>query len=72
VKLSPQRLRVEGRSMLLREMATIYSEPVPLDIIRQSGDIWVRPSLPSHLALAPDQKETILIQYTVSKRETSS
>lgn len=68
VKLSPQRLRVEGRSMLLRDMATIYTEPVPLGIIRQSGEIWVKPSLPSPLALAPGQKETILIQYTVLKR----
>jgi YbbR domain-containing protein len=70
VTLSPTHLQVIGGSQLLGSLSTVYTEPVPLDQIKESGMLEVKPSLSSAmLKLAAGAKDRIKIRYVVQPRE---
>lgn len=70
VTLSPTQLQVIGGSQLVGGLSTLYTEPVPLDQIRESGVLEVKPSLsPSTLKLAPGARDRVKVRYVVHPRE---
>lgn len=63
----PQTIRVTGGSLLLAEVSTVFTEPIPLDKLTESGTMNVGLVLSQgSLKLANTHK--ILVQYLISKR----
>jgi uncharacterized protein (TIGR00159 family) len=70
VTLSPTQLQVIGGSQLVGSLSTLYTEPVPLEQIKESGVVEVKPSLSSAtLKLAPGARDRVKIRYVVHPRE---
>lgn len=63
----PQTIRVTGGSLVLAEISTVFTEPIPLDKLSESGTMNVGLVLSQgSLKLANTNK--ILVQYLISKR----
>jgi uncharacterized protein (TIGR00159 family) len=72
VTVVPQRVKVVGGSRLLKDIATIYTEKVPLDAITKSGEISIDLALrPASLVLDDEFKGKVLVKYGVAPRKNS-
>jgi YbbR domain-containing protein len=70
VALVPDRVKVVGGSRILKDIATIYTEKVPLDAITSSGEISVNLALrPASLVLANELKDKVLVKFRVAPRD---
>ncbi len=68
--VTPAAVRVYGGSLTVRDIDTIYTEPLPLDDIRKSGSLTANLVLsPPSLRLAPDSRERVTVTYVVKRRE---
>ncbi|MDX9786726.1 MAG: diadenylate cyclase [Desulfobacterales bacterium] len=68
VRLEPSVLAVKGRTQLLDELKTVYTEKVPLDTITKSGSLEAKPVLEDAVRLGEGQKGTIIVHYEVTQR----
>jgi YbbR domain-containing protein len=69
IKLEPATVKVTGGQLLLNQIDTLYTAKVPVDGLKQSGEIRTSLALvPASLRLAPGQENSILIRYTVRPR----
>ncbi len=69
VTVEPERLKVNGWGQIMENKSTIYTERIPLETIRKSGIISVRPFFEDPgMTLTPDSPEKIRIKVTVGKR----
>jgi len=74
VEIVPEKVTVVGGSLILKDIITIYTEPVSLDTIKKSGSMTVRTTL-SKPSLKYDSStpEKVTIEYkVVQKGGTSS
>ena len=73
VRIEPKEVLVIGGSLILKDIFTIYTEPVPLDTINKSGKMIVKAVLsqPS-LRFDSSSKEVVTIEYTVAKKDHAS
>ena len=73
VRIEPKEVLVIGGSLILKDIFTIYTEPVPLDTINKSSRMTVKAVLsqPS-LRFDPSSKEVVIIEYTVVKKDQAS
>jgi len=68
VRLYPQTIFIRSRSMLLKNLKTVYTQPVSLNNIHRSGTVKVGLKLSSALKIAEGQQERITIQYVVQQK----
>ncbi len=67
--LEPDGVEVIGSKRILEKIATIYTEKVPLDNLKENGSITATLALqPASLKIAPGSKEKISIKYTTRER----
>jgi diadenylate cyclase len=67
--VEPSTVRITGRSLLLKNLKTVYTKKVSLDIIEKSGIIFAGVAVDSPMKIAAGQNETIKIKYNVLDRE---
>jgi len=68
-KLNPPILQVMGGSRILKKISTIYTEKVPLDNIKGSGTITLKPILnPASLKIAPGSKDKVTVEFAVKEK----
>jgi diadenylate cyclase len=66
VRLEPATVDVIGGQLLLEGIDTIYTAKVPVDGLKQSGEVRVALALvPASLRLTTDQENSILVTYRV-------
>lgn len=68
VKLYPKTIFIQSRSMLLKNLETIYTEPVSLNNIQKSGTIKVGLQLSGALKVAKGKLGKISVQYVVQQK----
>lgn len=70
VKVSPERVQIVGAKSLLEKVSTLYTEPVPVDQIEESGTLSARIVL-SHpfLRIAGGYRDRVEVQYEVRERQ---
>jgi diadenylate cyclase len=69
VRLIPEKIDVTGGSRILENISTIYTEPIPLDSIKKSGNITAKLALyPASLKTSVESKDKISIDYEIKKR----
>ena len=68
----PETIHVAGGKGILENMATAYTEKVPVDSIKTSGEMTIGLALkvPS-LRIAPGSTDRVNIKYVVKEREKS-
>jgi uncharacterized protein (TIGR00159 family) len=67
--LTPATVRVYGGSLMVKNIATVYTEPLPLDDIRESGSLTANLALtPPSLRLAADSRGHVKITYVVKRK----
>jgi diadenylate cyclase len=69
VYVEPSTIRLTGRSLLLKNLKTVYTKKVSLDIIEKSGTIFAGIAVDSQMKVATGQNETVKIKYNVLDRE---
>ncbi len=69
VYVEPSTVRLTGRSLLLKNLKTVYTKKVSLDIIEKSGTIFAGIAVDSPMKIAAGQNETVKIKYNVLDRE---
>lgn len=69
VYVEPSTVRLTGRSLLLKNLKTVYTKKVSLDIIEKSGTIFAGIAVDSPMKIATGQNETVKIKYNVLDRE---
>ncbi|MCP4114751.1 MAG: DisA protein [Desulfobacteraceae bacterium] len=68
-KAVPETVMVKGGSMALKEITTLFTEPVPLDHITQSGRVLTSFALDkSNLKLQDHGKNNVTIYYEIKQR----
>lgn len=70
--VDPPSVQVTGRSLLLKEMGTLYTMPIPLDGIEKSGQTTTLIIFPENINPSADQKNRVTVSYKVVKREDGS
>ena len=66
----PERIKVVGGGQVLDQLSTIYTEKVPLENLRESGQITVGLALESPtLKIADGFKNKVVVDYTLAKRK---
>jgi hypothetical protein len=69
VQLKPDKLEVKGVKKILEKLTTIYTEKIPLESIKESGTITVKPALnPASLEVLSDDKSEITVKFSVEER----
>lgn len=68
VRLYPQTIFIQSRSMLLKNLETIYTEPVSLNNIQKSGTVKAGLKLNSALKIAKGKLGKITVQYIVQQK----
>jgi hypothetical protein len=72
VSVSPEKIVVVGPSQTLADISTLFTEPVSLDGITESGKMTARIAFtPSTIRPANQIQSEIQLEYTVEKRETT-
>ena len=67
--IDPEKVEVIGGKRILGSISTIYTEKVPLDNIKRSGNTTVSLALnPASLKIAPGSKDRINLSYVVEPR----
>lgn len=70
VKVSPEKIVVVGPSQVLEDIDTLFTKPVSLDGISESGKITAGIAFtPSSIRPEDQKKSEIQLEYTVQKRE---
>ena len=68
-EIEPDRVEVIGGKRILEKIATIYTEKVPLDKLKENGSITATLALqPASLKIAPGSKDKISIKYVTRQR----
>ncbi|RPI77041.1 MAG: DisA protein [Desulfobacteraceae bacterium] len=69
VKCTPESVIVGGGSLALKKMTTIYTRPIRLENIRESGLITIGLVLDDKVAqIEPGSADKILVEYKIKKR----
>ena len=69
VRLDPQYVEIIGGNRLLEDMATVYTQKVPLDDLTESDTLTVGLALEAaSLKVAPGSKEKVTVEYILRKR----
>jgi YbbR domain-containing protein len=67
--IDPDGVEVIGSKRILEKIATIYTEKIPLDKLKENGSITATLALqPASLKIAPGSKEKISIKYITRQR----
>ena len=67
--ITPERVQVKGPSRILATMHTVYTAPVHLDKLAQSGSITMDLAIDrNNLRLAQDTGDKVTVQYVIQKR----
>lgn len=67
--VTPATVRVLGGSLVLNEIGTLYTEPLPLDDLRETGSLTANLALsPPSLRLAGDGRDRVKITYVVKRK----
>ena len=70
LRVEPDHIKVVGGGQVLDQINTIYTEKVPLENLRQSGQITVGLALESPaLKIADGFKNKVVVDYTLAKRK---
>ena len=64
----PSSVQVTGRSLLLKELSTLYTVPISLDDIEKSDKTTVLISFPENIKPSAGQKDRVTVTYKVVKR----
>ncbi|MCA1787895.1 MAG: DisA protein, partial [Desulfobacteraceae bacterium] len=71
VAITPERIIVVGPSQVLEDINTLFTEPISLDGIVESGKITAGISFsPSTIRPNDQKKSEVQLEYTVRKRNT--
>ncbi len=70
--LDPVQVQVTGRSLLLENLSTLYTEKIPLGEIDKNGKISAAIKFPDKIKPSPGQQERVTVYYKVKNRETPS
>ncbi len=70
--MDPSQIQVTGRSLLLQELNTLYTEKIPLGGIDKNGKISVAIAFPDKIKPSPGQKDRVTAFYKVRTRGNSS
>lgn len=69
IRVEPDKVQVIGGGRILENIATLYTQKVPMDNIRESGSLVVNLALnPASLKIAPGSKDRVTVEYTVKER----
>jgi hypothetical protein len=70
VRLSPSKLQIEGGSLAMREISTIYTEKINLENIKKSGTLTLSPifSFPN-IRLVSGTKDKITAEFVIRERQ---
>jgi len=67
--IDPLSVEVIGGKRILEEIATLYTEKVPLDKLKENGNLTAKLALrPASLKIAPGSKDKITITYKTAER----
>ncbi len=67
--VTPATVTVYGGSLMVKTIGTVYTEPLTLDDIRESGSLTANLALtPPSLRLAADSREHVSITYVVKRK----
>lgn len=70
VTVEPNSVRVEGATGVLQNLATLYTEKVPLEEITETGSRTVDLAMPpASVEVAPDEPQKVTVRYEVKERE---
>lgn len=73
VRLSPAKLQIEGGSLAMREISTIYTEKVNLENIKKSGTLILSPVFSSpNIRLVSGSKDKITAEFVVRERQENN
>jgi YbbR domain-containing protein len=73
VILNPEKIKVIGGRKILENVATVYTQEIPLDEIKNSGNTTVGLLVDGQsFNIAPEEKTAVTVRYEVSRREPSS
>ena len=65
----PEKVRVVGGSQILKDITTIYTEPVRLETIKESGTLSASLALNTiSLSVAPGSQDKVNIVYKIKPR----
>ncbi|MBN2125825.1 MAG: hypothetical protein JW821_16120, partial [Deltaproteobacteria bacterium] len=70
VRVEPATIEIVGGRGVVKNIATIYTEKIPLDQIQRSGTMTVK--ILTNIAsvrIAPGQRDRVTVHYTVKERE---
>jgi YbbR domain-containing protein len=68
--LYPGKVQVVGGSRILKNVSTIYTEPIHLEKIKKSGKLSVNLLLdPPSLKKVPGSKDVVTVTFEVKKRK---
>ncbi|MFO7964138.1 MAG: diadenylate cyclase [Desulfobacterales bacterium] len=67
--VTPQAIKVAGKSHLLKDLDTVYTEKIPLDNIRRSGRISARVILDSPALSVASGENRVTVEYRVQERD---
>eukprot|EP00831_Metopus_contortus_P043349 TRINITY_DN34807_c0_g1_i1.p2 TRINITY_DN34807_c0_g1~~TRINITY_DN34807_c0_g1_i1.p2 ORF type:complete len:150 (+),score=21.54 TRINITY_DN34807_c0_g1_i1:209-658(+) len=68
-KAIPETIMVTGGSLALKEISTLFTEPISLDAITASGNLSTVFALgQSNLKLTPPARNSVIIHYEVKQR----
>ena len=69
VRIEPEMIEIIGGKEVLESVATIYTEPVSLDNLKDNGATTVRLALsPASLRIASGSKDKVTVEYVVKQR----
>ncbi|CAB5129106.1 Diadenylate cyclase spyDAC; Bacterial checkpoint controller DisA with nucleotide-binding domain [Olavius algarvensis associated proteobacterium Delta 3] len=68
-RINPKAIEVEGSSLILRDMSTIYTQQVPLENLRETGTINIGIALgAAALKTAPGSQGRVAVEYVIRRR----
>ncbi|MFH1155981.1 MAG: diadenylate cyclase [Pseudomonadota bacterium] len=66
---APPVVKIVGGSLIMKDMSTVFTEPIPLDSLKESGELTVGLDLgTSNLKLESGKKNQVTIKYSLSRR----
>ena len=69
MQVKPSTVTVIGGQLLLKDIETVYTAKVPVDGVKQSGEMRTGLALnPASLRLAPGQDNSVLVRFSVRPR----
>ncbi|MCA1786770.1 MAG: diadenylate cyclase [Desulfobacteraceae bacterium] len=71
--ISPEKVRVIGPALGLKKIDTLFTEPLSLDNITQSGSLTANVVMnPATIRIEDNKENRVQVEYTIQKRETVS